>query len=133
MFSYILRRAGYSILILFGVLIVTFLLFRVAAGDPAAALLGKSPSPDEVELLREKLGSDKPLFWGCWKTSLIYTDADFRTGRTVFPRVERSETTGRILFQRNFLPAGGSRVRVEIEGAAAELYAPSGEKLPETE
>ncbi|MBO4490887.1 MAG: ABC transporter permease [Lentisphaeria bacterium] len=133
MLSYILRRSGYSILIIFGVLIVTFLLFRVAAGDPAAAVLGKNPSPEEVELMREKLGSDKPLFWGRWKTSLIYQDADFRTGRTVFPHVERSEPSGRILFHRNFLPAGGARVRIEIEGAAAELYSPSGEKLPETE
>lgn len=133
MLSYILRRTGYSVLILFGVLIVTFLLFRVAAGDPAAALLGKSPSPDEVELLREKLGSDKPLFWGHWKTSLIYTDADFRTGRTSFPGVEQSESGGRIRFRRNFLPANGSRVRIEIEGAAAELYGAAGEKLSESE
>lgn len=133
MLSYILRRTGYSVLILFGVLIVTFLLFRVAAGDPAAALLGKSPSPDEVELLREKLGSNKPLFWGRWKTSLIYTDADLRTGRTAFPGVELSESGDRIRFRRNFLPATGSRIRIEIEGAPAELHGPAGEKLSESE
>ena len=133
MLSYILRRSGYSVLILFGVLIVTFLLFRVAAGDPVAALLGKNPSPDEVEQWREKLGSNRPLFWGRWKTSLIYTDADFRTGRTVFPQVERSESGDRIRFRRNFLPANGSRVRIEIEGAAAELFGPAGEKLRESE
>lgn len=133
MLSFILRRTGYSVLILFGVLIVTFLLFRVAAGDPAAALLGKSPSPDEVELLREKLGSDKPLFWGRWKTSLIYTDADFRTGRTVFPGVERSGSGDRIRFRRNFLPAAGSRVRIEVEGAASELYGPGGVLLQGSE
>ena len=132
MLSYILRRIGYSVLILFGVLIVTFLLFRVAAGDPAAAVLGKNPSPEEVEQMREKLGSDKPLFWGRWKTSLIYQDADFRTGRT-FPHVERSESGERIRFQRNFLPVNGSRVRIELEGAAAELYGAGGEKLRESE
>jgi len=132
MFSFILRRTGYSVLILFGVLIVTFLLFRVAAGDPVAALLVKNPSPEEVELRRENLGSNKPLFWGRWKTSLIYQDADFRTGRTVFPGVERSESGERIRFRRNFLPANGSRVRVEAEGAAAELYGPGGEKLQES-
>ena len=129
MLSYILRRTGYSVLILFGVLIVTFLLFRVAAGDPVAVLLGKNPSPEEVELRREKLGSDKPLFWGRWKTSLIYTDADFRTGRTVVPHVERSEDGKRILFRRNFLPSNGSRVRIEVGGAEASLRSSAGTEL----
>ena len=38
MIRYALRRCAYSILIMFGVLVLTFLLFRVAAGDPAVEM-----------------------------------------------------------------------------------------------
>lgn len=44
MLNFIIRRSCYSILILLGVVLLTFLLFNVAAGDPAAAVLGKTPA-----------------------------------------------------------------------------------------
>ena len=50
---YITKRIGYCIFIIAGVVMLTFLLFNVAAGDPAAAVLGKNPSPQEIEDLRE--------------------------------------------------------------------------------
>lgn len=64
MWNFILRRTFYSILILFGVVLLTFLLFNVSAGDPAAAVLGKNARPAEVDSLRRELGADLPLFWG---------------------------------------------------------------------
>ena len=56
MIRFILRRTGYSVLILLGVLLLTFLLFDLASGDPAAAVLGKNPLPAEIESLRRELG-----------------------------------------------------------------------------
>ena len=64
MFGFIIRRSLYSILILVGVVLLTFVLFNVAAGDPAAAVLGKNARADEVESLRRELGADLPLFYG---------------------------------------------------------------------
>ncbi|MBR4957073.1 MAG: hypothetical protein IKZ31_04885, partial [Lentisphaeria bacterium] len=64
MIRFILRRTGYSVLILIGVLLLTFLLFDVASGDPAAAVLGKNPRPAEIESMRRELGADLPLLWG---------------------------------------------------------------------
>ena len=48
MFRYALKRILYSLLIMGGVLILTFVLFRLAAGDPALTVLGKNPSPKEI-------------------------------------------------------------------------------------
>ncbi len=117
MFQYALKRAAYSILILFGVLIVTFLLFRLAAGDPAAALLGKNPLPQEIEAMRTALGSDKPLFWGRWCRTECYSSAVFLDSRTQFPGVDHSGAVigtpqgvrlenpeAEICFHRNFDP-----------------------------
>ena len=62
--AYILRRIGYSLLIVVGVVIFTFVLFNLAAGDPAAAALGKNATPREIEDFRRELGADLPLFFG---------------------------------------------------------------------
>ncbi len=90
MIRYALRRCAYSILIMFGVLVLTFLLFRVAAGDPAATVLGKNPSPEELENMRMQLGSDKPLFFGNWRRTEAYPGADFSGARSLFPGITPS-------------------------------------------
>ena len=77
MLKYIIRRALYSLLVITGVLLLTFILFRMAAGDPARTVLGKNPSPKEIEDLRQTLASDKPLFWGHWRKTEIFTSAEF--------------------------------------------------------
>ena len=41
MFRFAVPRCAYSILIMFGVLVLIFLHFRVAAGDPAALVVGR--------------------------------------------------------------------------------------------
>ena len=64
LFKYILRRTGYSVLIIAGVVFFTFLLFNLCSGDPAAAVLGKNATPAEIDALRRELGSDLPLLWG---------------------------------------------------------------------
>lgn len=73
MFNYILRRTCYSVLIITGVLMLTFVLFQLGAGDPAAAVLGKDARPQEIDSLRRKTGSDLPLFFGYWCRSEAYS------------------------------------------------------------
>ena len=80
MWDFIIRRTFYSVLILLGVVLLTFLLFNVSARDPAGAVLGKNARPAEVEALRRKLGADLPLFWGRRCT----TEAFGRDGRRQF-------------------------------------------------
>ena len=43
---------------------LTFLLFNLSAGDPAAAVLGKNALPEEIENFRRSIGGDLPLFYG---------------------------------------------------------------------
>jgi len=87
MLHYILKRSAYSVLIILGVMVITFVLFRVAAGDPAATVLGKNPSAREIEDLRDSLGSNKPLFFGKWKQTEKYTSAFFNKERSI-PGIE---------------------------------------------
>lgn len=81
MVRYVIRRLGYSVLIILGVVLVTFVLFRIAAGDPTGVVLGKNPSPREIEDLRVELGVDKPLFWGWWRKTEMYPAANFLENR----------------------------------------------------
>ena len=71
MFNFIIRRLGEAVLVMLGVLVLTFMLFQMAAGDPAAAVLGKNPKPLEIENLRRELKSDLPLFYGHWCKSVL--------------------------------------------------------------
>lgn len=81
MIRFILRRTGYSVLILIGVLLLTFLLFDVAAGDPAAAVLGKNPKPAEIESMRRELSADLPLLWGRECRTEIYPSVENPAGK----------------------------------------------------
>jgi len=62
MLSYIVRRLLYTPLIVVGVLLVTFLLFRVVQGDVSSDIAGKNASPETIAEIRKEYGYDKPLF-----------------------------------------------------------------------
>jgi len=62
MWSYILRNFFYSLLILLGVITVTFALLYIVPGDPARMLLGQRADVASVEVVREELGLNKPLY-----------------------------------------------------------------------
>ena len=130
MWQFILRRTVYSLLILLGVLILTFVLFRMAAGDPVATLLGKNPKPEEVEQLRRSLGSDRPMFYGKWRKTEAYTNVSFSGGRSEFNAVTYEgqaipdktgmilKDGGTIIFRQNFPPDSEKcLVRIEAEGS----------------
>ena len=85
---YIVKRILYSVWILLGIMVVTFILFRVSSGDPTAVLLGKNPTAADVEAMRDSMGCDKPLFFGMWRVTELYPAADFTGGHTEFPGIE---------------------------------------------
>lgn len=98
MLHFIIRRTLYSVLILLGVVLLTFVLFNIAAGDPAAAVLGKNARPEEIDALRRELGADLPLFYGRYcKTEALPV---YRKGEPLPPDAELRD--GKIILHRRF-------------------------------
>ena len=60
MTTYILRRLGLSVLVLWGAVTIVFAAIRLAPGDPAQLMLGPSASAQDVAALRTRLGLDQP-------------------------------------------------------------------------
>ncbi len=61
MATYVVRRMLQTLIVLFGVLLLTFVLVHLIPGDPALVILGTDATPEEVERLRGLLGLDQPL------------------------------------------------------------------------
>lgn len=61
MVRFLLRRLGYSLFVLFGVVTVVFFLFNVLPGDPARLTLGQRSDLQSLENVRRELNLDKPL------------------------------------------------------------------------
>lgn len=58
----ILSRLLATIPTLLGVLIVVFLVVHLIPGDPIAAVLGDTATAEQIELTRQALGLDRPLY-----------------------------------------------------------------------
>jgi len=61
MVTYILRRLGYGLLIILGVVIVVFFLFHALPGDPVALMAGQRSDLATRQEITEDLGLDKPV------------------------------------------------------------------------
>ena len=57
----LLRRLGWFVPTLLGLLAVTFVISRVIPADPVALVAGETATPAQVEALRRQLGYDRPL------------------------------------------------------------------------
>ena len=68
--AYIIRRLLYTIPIVFGVLLLTFILFSVVGGDISFEIAGKNASPETIKEIREEYGFNKPLFLA-WDSQLV--------------------------------------------------------------
>lgn len=66
--TYILRRTGYGLLLMLGVVVLNFLLIRLAPGDPAMVIAGEMGGATEEMLasIRADYGLDKPLITQLW-------------------------------------------------------------------
>ncbi len=61
MAAYVVRRLLHTLLVMFGVLVITFALIHMIPGDPALVMLGNDATPEELTRLRGLLGLDQPL------------------------------------------------------------------------
>jgi peptide/nickel transport system permease protein len=62
MAKFIIRRLGFMLLTMLLVSIAIFLISEVAPGDVARHILGQFATPEQVELLRDQMGLDEPLY-----------------------------------------------------------------------
>lgn len=62
MASYIVRRLGGALIVLFGISVVTFLLIYAIPADPARMIAGQKATPQIIAQVRHNLGLDQPLF-----------------------------------------------------------------------
>ena len=87
--KYLLKRILQLPLILFGVLVCVFLIIQLTPGDPAATLAGPGATPEQVELIREDMGLNKPLLQQFTDYVKNILHGDF--GRSYIRRTEISE------------------------------------------
>ncbi len=60
MHRYFLSKLAQSLLLMFGVLFLVFMMVRVT-GDPASLMMPREASPEQLEEFREKMGFNDPL------------------------------------------------------------------------
>ena len=70
MTTYIIRRLFYTIPIVFGVLLLTFVLFTLIGGDISIEIAGKGATQETIDEIREEYGLNKPLFLS-WDSQFI--------------------------------------------------------------
>jgi len=61
MTRYIIRRLLIMLPVLWLVTVISFAVVRLAPGDPAVLLAGLATTPEQLELIRARLGLDQPL------------------------------------------------------------------------
>ncbi len=73
---FLVRRALWSLLVLFGLSVVIFTIARGMPGDPVRLALGPRASNEQVEQFRQSLGFDKPLIqqYGIYVSGLASGD-----------------------------------------------------------
>lgn len=59
---YMLSRIGQMIITLLAVITITFVLFRMMPGDPAAVLIDPAFSAEDAQRIRAKFGLDEPIY-----------------------------------------------------------------------
>lgn len=76
MHRYYLSKLGQSLLLLFGVLFLVFAMVRVT-GDPAALMMPRESSPEDLEAFREEMGFNDPVLAQFWRFMLGAVTGDF--------------------------------------------------------
>ena len=91
MSGFVLKRLGFAVITLIAVLTIVFFIVRILPGDPAMVILGDQASQQSIDLLRKRLGLDRPMIIqyyefmsgvaiGDWGVSMV-------SGRPVIPEV----------------------------------------------
>ena len=67
--TFLRKRVIHMIPVLFGILVVVFLMVRLIPGDPARIMLGTHATPESLAALRAQLGLDAPM----WQQFVVFT------------------------------------------------------------
>ncbi len=144
MLSYVLRRLVLAVFTVFGVMVLTFLLFRGVAGDVAAAHVGAKATAQQLADWRHRHGYDRPM-WVNLHAQLTLTD---RTGGDARPfavrepagsnaaealalipsRHSESRWIGRYVFRLD----RGTPLKALTEGERLKPPAPAAPPLPQS-
>lgn len=70
----ILRRIGQSVVVLFLVTLMVFLVMHAMPGDPVSLYLGPTATPDQIQLYTKEFGFDQPVLvqYGKWIAGLFH-------------------------------------------------------------
>ena len=84
MIKYLIRRVLLTMPVLLGVATLVFALIHFIPGDPAQAMLGEGASQEDIALLRERLGLDRPLLVQCgsFLNGVVHGDLGCRSETT---------------------------------------------------
>jgi peptide/nickel transport system permease protein len=87
MLRFFVRRTLLVLPVLFGLLVLTFVLVRIVPNDPSAALAGQNATPAQVAEIRAKYGFDRPLVvqFGIYVRQVVQGDfgTSIQSGRRV--------------------------------------------------
>ena len=73
---YLLQRLFTTIIVVFGITFVVFMIIQLVPGDPARVVLGVAASEENVAALRERLGLNDPIWhqYLTWLGGLLHGD-----------------------------------------------------------
>ena len=60
--KYIIKRIGEAIAVVFAIIVITFVILNVIPGDPVLLILGERADSATIEMVRNQMGFDKPLY-----------------------------------------------------------------------
>lgn len=87
--AFIVRRIVLSVIVLFLVTIMAFMIVQLLPGDPALTMLGQDASREQVEALRHELWLDRPVVVQYWHWLSNAAVGDF--GKSITFQVRVSE------------------------------------------
>ncbi|RYY30357.1 MAG: ABC transporter permease, partial [Sphingobacteriaceae bacterium] len=61
MIRYIIRKAGYALAVMLGIVVVVFFLFNILPVDPARMTQGQRADVQSLEAVRKEFGLNKPV------------------------------------------------------------------------
>jgi peptide/nickel transport system permease protein len=62
MLRYVAKRIGASLLIVFGITLVSFMLSFLIPADPVAMIAGRNSTAEQRQIIRHELGLDRPIY-----------------------------------------------------------------------
>lgn len=87
MFQYIVRRTLIAIPVLLGVTIFNFLIVNMAPGDPVEMYINPDATEQDIEIKREALGLNDPIYVQYWRWLINVFKGDFGNSFTTYEPV----------------------------------------------